>query len=97
MKWIGITFWRVSPEVLPKIHHTAAIGILICAMGERGYGVAVDKELTVKQMRELTERCIEPIDSDHRALVRIAATHEEIAGVAARKLLGELEKICSHR
>ena len=66
-------------------------------MWKRAYGVAVDKDLTVKQMCELTERCIKPIDSDHQALVRIVATDEDIATVAALKLLGELEKICSRQ
>ena len=87
----------VSPAVLPKFHHTAAIGILIYAMWKKAYGVAVDKELTHKQRCKLTERCIEPIDCDHQALVRIAATDEEISTYAALKLLGELEKICSRQ
>ena len=87
----------VSPAVLPKFHHTAAIGILICAMWKKAYGVAVDKELTHKELCKLTERCIEPIDCDHQALVRIAATDEEISTYAALKLLGELEKICSRQ
>ena len=85
----------VSPAVLPKVHRSGAVGVLICAMWKKGFGMQVDKELTRKQLYRLTERCIEPIDSDYQALVRITATDEEISTVAALNLLKELERICS--
>ena len=83
-------------EVLEDIHRTAAIGLLKCALLKRSDGEE-DKEKTHKDLCELIERCIESIDSEHKALVRIAAKDKEISAVAALKLLGELEeKICSH-
>ena len=83
-------------EVLEDIHRTAAIGLLKCALLKRSSDGEKDKEKTHKDLCELIERCIESIDSEHQALVRIAATDKEISTGDALKLLDELEKICSH-
>jgi len=80
-------------EVLERIHHSASIAILKCALWLKRTGK--DKEETRKQLCALVERCIASIYVDYQALVKISCTDEGISTEAALKLLDELEKICS--